>query len=128
MNKSMKITFITPCFNRGAFETPEIRPASIRGQLHWWFRALGYGYEDEKAVFGGVHNGATASKVVVRVAEVAGEVKDVATLPHKNESPAPKKAYAPGATFQLNVTTRLGGLSREIKPKFEQRMPKSIMS
>jgi CRISPR type III-B/RAMP module RAMP protein Cmr1 len=42
IDRKIKITFITPCFCRGAdcsdSGEPEIRPASIRGQLHWWFR------------------------------------------------------------------------------------------
>jgi hypothetical protein len=107
-----RITFTTPLFSRGALETPEIRPPSIRGQLHWWFRALGGRYDDEKAVFGGVHQGATASKVVLRVSDIAGETADFKTLPHKAGGMAsPRKAFAPGTSFHLHVLTRLGGFS-----------------
>ena len=49
------IRFITPLFSRSMLEdSPEIRPSSIRGQLRWWFRALGGNAIDEKAVFGGI--------------------------------------------------------------------------
>jgi hypothetical protein len=48
------LTFITPCFCAGADQTiAELRPSAIRGQLRWWFRALGGTAEQEVAVFGG---------------------------------------------------------------------------
>jgi CRISPR-associated protein Cmr1 len=41
--QSYNFEVITPCFCGGAEPTQraEIRPASIRGQLRWWFRVLG---------------------------------------------------------------------------------------
>jgi CRISPR/Cas system CMR-associated protein Cmr1 (group 7 of RAMP superfamily) len=108
------VTFTTPLFSRGVFDTPEIRPPSIRGQLHWWFRALGGRYEDEKAVFGGVHQDAAASKVVIRVSGISGETGDFKTLPHKGGGLAsPKKAFAPGSSFTLHVLTRLRGFASQ---------------
>lgn len=119
---SYKMTFITPLFSRGALETPEIRPPSIRGQLHWWFRALGGAYEDEKAVFGGVHKGACASKVVVRVSGVAGTIAESRTLPHKHGGMAsPKPAFAPGTSCEMHVLTRLGGFAVERHQTFFER-------
>jgi len=41
MEYKIRLTFITPMFGHGATETPEVRAASIRGQLHNWFRLLG---------------------------------------------------------------------------------------
>lgn len=109
-----EITFTTPLFNRGALETPEIRTPSIRGQLHWWFRALGGSYDDEKAVFGGVHKGACASKVVIRVSGVTGKIDAFQTLPHKHGGMAsPKPAFAPGTSCEMHVMTRLGGFVLE---------------
>ena len=73
---SGKLTIITPCFCTGADQNkPEIRAASIRGQLRWWFRVLGGTREQEVNVFGGTGQGeadskAKASKVVVRVRDV----------------------------------------------------------
>jgi CRISPR type III-B/RAMP module RAMP protein Cmr1 len=127
-----RIEFITPLFSRGAFEDqPEIRPASIRGQLHWWFRALGSTcnektiYDDEKAIFGGVHGGATASKVVVRVIQNGSQAncREFLTLPHKQGGQAsPKKGFAPGTTFDLSVLTRHGGLNGQLKAEFDRTL------
>ena len=67
------IELITPCFCAGADQAKaEIRVPSIRGQLRWWFRALGGSPEEEKIVFGGVHkfhkkDQAIASPVVLRI-------------------------------------------------------------
>ena len=50
-----KLEFITPCFCAGADNAvAELRASSVRGQLRWWFRALGGTYDEEKALFGGV--------------------------------------------------------------------------
>lgn len=66
------LTFLTPCFCAGADQSrAEIRPSSIRGQLRWWFRALGGSKCDERDLFGGVHGEApTASAIVVRVSDI----------------------------------------------------------
>lgn len=73
----VKLTFITPCVCAGADQKkPEIRAASIRGQLRWWYRILGpsfvkgFSIKDEIDVFGGVGKKAVASKLVVRVSNV----------------------------------------------------------
>lgn len=72
---------ITPMFLAGADgDKPEIRPASIKGMLRFWWRAL-HGdlvgqdgsllklKEREAELFGGVGNNARKSKVTVRVVE-----------------------------------------------------------
>jgi CRISPR/Cas system CMR-associated protein Cmr1 (group 7 of RAMP superfamily) len=106
------IEFITPLFSRGAYEQyPEIRPPSIRGQLHHWFRLVGGDAAAEKAVFGGVHGGASASRVVIRVAEVGGRTAQLPTLPHKVGGQASSKpAFLPGSRFELLVSRRLKAL------------------
>lgn len=77
--KTYHVEIITPCFCSGADQSrAEIRVPSIRGQLRWWFRALGGTAEEEKAVFGGVHalqgekreESAKSSALVVRVSDV----------------------------------------------------------
>jgi len=77
MNKQVhNLTFITPCFCAGADQGhAEIRPASIRGELRWWFRVLGGTAEQERAVFGGISRKSKkedpiASRIVVRVADI----------------------------------------------------------
>jgi hypothetical protein len=126
-----RIEFLTPLFSRGAYDDlPEIRPASIRGQLHWWFRLLGGKYDDEKSIFGGVHGGATASKLVVRVSDLPINGASAAwlpTLPHKpggqnprNAPNAPRCAMPPGTAFTMTVLERLGGLT-EVHRKLVDR-------
>lgn len=118
MKENIKLRLITPLFSRGAYEQqPEVRPASIRGQLRGWFRLLGHSAALEKAVFGGVHTlqgseSAVASKVVIRVSGVEGKTGAPATLPHKGGGgkAAPKAAYMVNTQFTLHVSTRLGGL------------------
>jgi CRISPR type III-B/RAMP module RAMP protein Cmr1 len=76
------IQFITPCFCAGADQTqPELRASAVRGQLRWWFRALGGEFDQEAAAFGSVHQShATASSVSVRVvARPSGGEKDWST-------------------------------------------------
>jgi hypothetical protein len=119
-----RIRFTTPLFSKGSYDDrPEIRPPSIRGQLHWWFRALGYNYQDEKAIFGGVHGGAIASKVMVRVGGIKGETGEANTLPHKTGGQAsPKWAYKPGTAFDLHISERLGGLSEKHRAAFQRAL------
>lgn len=108
---SFDIQFITPLFSKGMYDdSPEIRPPSIRGQLHLWFRALGHNHADEKAIFGGVQGEAVASKVVLRVSGVQGQKKEAATLPHDPQKLSPKVSYLPGTRFTLHLMPRLGGL------------------
>jgi len=120
----LRLTFITPLFSKGSYEDrPEIRPSSIRGQLHWWFRALGGNYDDEKSVFGGIHRGTRASKVVVRVSQVAGRAREIPTLPHKRGGQAsPKLAYDPGTNCELNISFRLGGLDKRLGQTFQDAL------
>lgn len=72
MNKIEKhVSFITPAFLTGGNQNQaELRPASVRGELRWWFRVLGGSREAEASVFGAVQPEARASKVVVRIANV----------------------------------------------------------
>jgi hypothetical protein len=129
MNREIKISFTTPCFCRGADcsenGAPEIRPPSIRGQLHWWFRALGGTAADENAIFGSVHDDAKASKIVVRVRypQPVPAPQKIATLPHKHGgSASPKNALPAGTAFDLLISTRLGGLSPNLKQKFTRAL------
>ena len=122
--RTYRLEFITPLFSRGSYEDrPEVRPASIRGQLHWWFRALVGNATDEKAIFGGVHGGATASKVVVRVSSLVGTTGRVDTLPHKNgDQASPKVAYQVGTKFDLQILSRLGGLDKRLQSALDRTL------
>lgn len=65
------VEFLTPCFCAGAQQNKaELRAPAIRGQLRWWFRALGGSRDEELAVFGGVHQDPPrASKLKVRIVQ-----------------------------------------------------------
>jgi CRISPR type III-B/RAMP module RAMP protein Cmr1 len=116
MEKTYSIQLLTPCFCRGMDNRddaePEIRPASIRGHLRSWHRALFADPRAEKEIFGGVGKGAVSSPVIVRVANIQGQTSMFATLPHKEGGRAAnKKGFSPGTTFELLVSTRRGGIS-----------------
>ena len=69
--KKYKMRFTSPCFCSGASDAcAELRASSVRGQLRWWFRALGGTRASEKKVFGGVAqksgDGNVKSGIVVR--------------------------------------------------------------
>lgn len=125
-----RLEFITPLFSRGAYEDhPEVRPPSIRGQLHWWFRALRGNPQEEKAVFGGLLGGAAASKVVIRVQHPPLHGEWTPTLPHKppgrtaQDGPsAPRIAVRAGLVVQLHVLTRLGGLDPRHQAAFDRAL------
>lgn len=118
------LEFITPAFLCGANQSQaELRPASVRGQLRWWFRVLGGNRDMEQSVFGGVHDNVQASKIVVRIsnlqprhdafrapaqgtgthylchfAMVSGERKGIRT--------GTNAFFSPGTRFTLNVFER----------------------
>jgi CRISPR/Cas system CMR-associated protein Cmr1 (group 7 of RAMP superfamily) len=115
---------ITPLFSTGANQDmPEIRPSSIRGHLHWWFRALGGTHPHEMVIFGGVtdngslvtDNGSLASKIIVRVDNIKGFPKEFNTLPHKYHHGGKtwKWAYPPDTMFDLLISDRLGDTKKK---------------
>lgn len=119
------LTFITPLFSHGSYnDKPEIRPASIRGQLHWWFRALGGTFADECAIFGSVQSKPqSASKVVVRVTGINGNRDNAATLPHKirqGGKAAFRSCFLPETSFKLMISERLTGLSENHREQFQR--------
>ena len=100
---------------------PEIRSASIRGHLRSWHRALFGDPGRERKLFGGVGRGAVSSPVIIRVANLNGEIRKFPTLPHKEGGrAAAKKAFAPGTTFDLLVATRRGGINDLQKEELER--------
>ncbi|MBQ7649628.1 MAG: type III-B CRISPR module RAMP protein Cmr1 [Victivallales bacterium] len=127
-----KLQIITPCFCAGNDkEKAELRAPSVRGQLRWWFRVLGGSPELEKSVFGGVHDGTAASKVVVRVKNVEAVYGRPNELPQQNSpgyylfhfANASGKArgaryqnqawFKPGTSFELECFSRLPMSSEE---------------
>ncbi len=133
MHWKRDIEVLTPLFNRGAYQdTPELRVPSIRGMVRWWFRTLAGTADEEKEAFGGMKNfgrqlagEVTASSLVFRVSQLRAQRANPnpLTLPHKQDGQAsPQAAFAPGATFTLEVFTRFGNLSPELERKVENAL------
>ncbi len=69
------LELLTPCFCAGADQSKaEIRAPAIRGQLRWWFRALGGSPADEREIFGGVAGTASASSLSIRVLSIEPKI------------------------------------------------------
>ena len=121
-SETHELEFITPAFLTGADQgRAELRAASVRGALRWWFRVLGGTKAEEAEVFGGVQGGARKSKVIVRTAfskppvhapfktpppmsdlgylyyfaTVSGETKGIRIRP--------EAYFAPGTTFEIEI-------------------------
>lgn len=133
-----KIEFITPTFLAGADQNrPEIRPASIRGALRWWFRVLGGTPAQERKLFGGIHGEVVASSIVVRVANIEerfgqpldfspmsdfGYLYYFAKVSGKDEGVGRTKKdhyFAPGTCFVMRVLARYP-LAPEIRRLLER--------
>ena len=121
---SEKLTFITPAFCAGPDPAQaEVRAPAIRGQLRWWFRVLGGTPDQEKELFGGVHNGTSASKVTVRVRDLDPRKADGARELPKPNTPGyylshfarvsgNKERYNQGAWFDINTAFTVDAFSR----------------
>jgi CRISPR-associated protein Cmr1 len=104
---------VTPLFLAGADgKTPELRPASFRGAMRFWLRALLGGAlgddveavrREESRVFGST---AGASQVVVQTAALHGGLQhqERRPLPHSKRFRLP--AFPEGSKFSLTLATR----------------------
>jgi CRISPR-associated protein Cmr1 len=116
--ESIPLRAISPLFLNGANSkgTPEMRAASVRGQLRYWLRALEGAntterktlWDLESRILGSTEHG---SQVSVRVYSTRSfSTKDSEMLPHRS-SPrerSPQEAIQPGAEFLLELVTRPG--------------------
>jgi CRISPR type III-B/RAMP module RAMP protein Cmr1 len=121
MKTTYQIQAITPIFSYGAYPadrnhdgSPEIRAASIRGQLRWWMENIGFESSID-AIFGSTANNGHASKIVVRVDNIEGTTALRFYNQHKRHNSneigkAKKKGYKEGTRFQLHLNERYGGL------------------
>ncbi len=131
-----ELEFITPAFLAGANQgVAELRAASIRGVLRWWFRVLGGTKEEEAAVFGGVQGGARRSRVIVRVV-VTNPVHRTFEEPRQRSNLGylyyfatvsgepngirirPEAYFASGTTFEIQITDQ--GIPENLKERFAQ--------
>jgi len=110
-----RLTAVSPWFLYGADSrnNPELRSASVRGQLRYWLRALLGGrrltlaeiWQAESAVFGSTGGG---SSIAIRVFGKTPEIATVLTLPHRTERRSPAPAIPLGYSASLEVVTRPG--------------------
>jgi len=119
--ETYQLRTISPLFLNGAAKDaagkaiPELRAASVRGQLRYWFRALegartsdfGTAAEREADLFGSVEYG---SPLMVRVTstEAAPRITNEFMLPHRSERRAPAPAFPIGTRFKLELAARPG--------------------
>lgn len=133
MDWQRDIEVLTPLFNRGAYQdTPELRVPSIRGQVRWWFRALGGTSDEEKTALGGLNGFGSrlkgevrASPLVFRVSRFNGRAAspNPLALPHKQGGQgSPQAAFAPGATFHLTVFDRFSSLDSSLQRKVQNAL------
>lgn len=109
------LTVVSPMFLNGAdTKRPELRAASVRGQLRYWLRAylgaqtsdLKEIWEEESAVFGSTGQG---SAISIRLFGTPSADKKYPMLPHR-EGTQETMAFAiePDETFTLQIVSRLG--------------------
>lgn len=129
INRTYQIQLITPLFSRGVVEDqPEIRAPSIRGMLHWWFRALGGKFEDEREVFGGIGKPCISSRLVVRVKHDDFVPVNLPLLPHKSGSQASPKPSVPiGTVFDVMIGLRRP-FDQSQESRIEATIEKSVLS
>jgi len=107
---------VSPMFLNGAdTRQPEMRAASVRGQLRYWLRAilgaqtddLDRIWERESAAFGSTGQG---SAVTVRLFSGKPQVIKAAMLPHRTDESkrSEQKAISPGQLATLQLVTRPG--------------------
>lgn len=125
-------TLLTPAFVHGAYQSqqnnrPELRPPSVKGQLHWWYAALfgqerdGHAGKDELELFGHVSDrrrgleGNEASRFSIRLIEETLQETKADVLPHKKREglQGTKAALAPGSRFTVQLLPRRQGPTLE---------------
>lgn len=113
----LKLKVITPLFLYGADQNrPEIRAASVRGQLRYWFRAieganttqLNELWDEESALFGSTAGSSTLSLRIYPAAELT--TGRYAMLPHRTNTSlqSPQNAIAPNQELRLEIVARPG--------------------
>lgn len=119
-SKEYQVEILTPCFCAGAEqEKAEIRVPSIRGQIRWWFRALGGSATEESRLFGSVHGNTISSSLVFRLpdpphSDKAVNRNDYLLWPlRKNQ----RGVLMPTVSFRLLMTVRRQGMRSDLLEK-----------
>ena len=102
--KTYKVISNSPIFCYGANQNePEIRSASIRGHLRYWFKKLRYKNDIDKIL--GAES--CTSKIIVRVDNINGKLGTNKKLPHAMGKKACEiNSYNSGTTFDLHIIER----------------------
>lgn len=131
IKRTFNIEFITPCYCSGANQKEsELRAASIRGKLRWWFRLLGGSPDQEAKVFGSVDKeSGSSSSINIRVEEkrsgdhIIREIDKTLNRylihflnPNKRNSPIP-----PGKQFNIHIVQ-----TRKVDIKIQELLDKSL--
>ena len=107
------VELLTPCFCHGSDcgRNPEIRTASMRGQIRDWRRMRGCEKHAIEDVWGGDKGGMKASKVALELTKTPpGRHHSEPLLPHKGK---PKREAIPRETVFTVVLRRLVGCAGE---------------
>jgi hypothetical protein len=126
------LQLLTATFVHGAYQVqrhnvPDLRPASIRGQLRWWFDALFGDRAAEDRIFGnikeknGSNSDSNASKIIVRLRNLDRETGLVDFMPHKPGG-VQKTALLPGSRFQLEILGRRTALPEEERARLTKSL------
>ncbi|WP_286886077.1 type III-B CRISPR module RAMP protein Cmr1 [Aneurinibacillus sp. UBA3580] len=117
---------LSPMLLRGVEQTPELREASVKGSLRFWFRALHADIEsisqlkDKEGQWFG-ENGKTKSPVTLRIQKQNIECGEYNPRPHRKESRGRIKGFAERGTFQLAL------VSREDLARYESMMKIALL-
>jgi CRISPR/Cas system CMR-associated protein Cmr1 (group 7 of RAMP superfamily) len=112
---AIQLEFLTPCFCAGVDKTkPEVRAASIRGQLRFWTRLLYGGADAEYLLFGGIKgklhgyaDEAVASGILFRVQTLGSlQPRSFDLCPHDSHK-GQRPGLPPGTRFELRWFERL---------------------
>ncbi|MCF7853897.1 MAG: hypothetical protein K9N51_03795 [Candidatus Pacebacteria bacterium] len=111
--KGYNVELLTPCFCHGADcrNNPEIRAASIRGQIREWRRMREQEANTIEDVWGGDKGGMKASKVALELSWEKGSTKSGSLLPHKG---GPKRDAVPHTTAFTLTLRRLVGCTTDL--------------
>lgn len=128
-----EFTFLTAAFPHGAYQSlgankPDLRGASIKGELRWWYDAIFNNRTAEDQLFGGLKNpmqgtkaAPESSRVIVRVQGLT-EVKIDKTqfMPHKGNRGGEKNAILPGTRYRVSLLPRREGITPDELLKLER--------
>jgi len=122
-----RFELLTATFSHGAYQSlsinkPELRAASVKGQLRWWYDAIFRDQAAEDKIFGfATARGNQASKIAVRLADVEPAQNAESFMPHKQHQGGTKNAILPGSRYTLNLVAR----REDLDPREQDRLQRA---